>query len=106
MKEIATASRELEQAKMDVQLELFTKQMDYNRARDMQLSEQSLIINDNARLTIEKQSQVVQCLSNLSHVLSSGLHHRIAVHVAPVYRYPPAQAPFTIAPIDAQPRLP
>ena len=33
-----------------------------------------MLANDNAKLAIEKQAEVVRCLTELSHVLSRGMH--------------------------------
>ena len=47
--------------------------MDYQRERDRRLHESARLANSNARLAIEKQGEVVKCLSDLSIVLSAGL---------------------------------
>ena len=48
--------------------------MQYQREKDHRLHESSCIANENARLAIEKQGEVVKCLTQLSSVLSIGLH--------------------------------
>lgn len=73
MQEIADASRDLERSKIDVQLKLFTEQMSYQREKDRRMYENAAIANENARLSILKQGEMVSCLSQLSHVLSTGL---------------------------------
>jgi hypothetical protein len=73
MRDMATASRELERSKIDVQLKLFSEQMEYQREKDRRLYKNSLIANENARLAIIKQGEVVSCLAHLSTVLSMGL---------------------------------
>ena len=47
--------------------------MDYQREKDRRLHESSCIANENAKLAIEKQGEVVKCLAQLSSVLSMGL---------------------------------
>jgi len=74
MREMADASRDLERSKIDMQLKLFSEQMQYQREKDRRLHESSCIANENARLAIEKQGEVVKCLTQLSSVLSIGLH--------------------------------
>lgn len=54
MQDIAQSSRELERSKIDVQLRLFSEQMQYQREKDMRLYENALAANDNARLSIVK----------------------------------------------------
>lgn len=73
MQEIADSSRDLERSKIDVQLKLFTEQMSYQREKDRKMYENAAIANENARLAILKQGEMVSCLSQLSHVLSTGL---------------------------------
>jgi hypothetical protein len=74
MRDMASASRELERSKIDVQLKLFSEQMEYQREKDRRLYESSLIANKNARLAIINQGEVVSCLAQLSSVLSMGLN--------------------------------
>jgi len=50
--------------------------MEYNRERDRRLHENAVVVNENAKLAIEKQGQVVQCFAHIAHVLRSGLPHR------------------------------
>ena len=73
MKEMAEASRDLERSKIEVQLKLFAEQMQYQREKDLRLHQSSIIANENARLAILKQGEVVQCLAQLSSVLTMGL---------------------------------
>jgi hypothetical protein len=73
MRDMAESSRELERNKIEVQLKLFTKQMAYQREKDRRLYENVVIANENARLAILKQGEVVSCLAQLSYVLSKGL---------------------------------
>ena len=73
MREMAEASRDLERSKLEVQLKLFAEQMDYQREKDRRLHESSLIANENAKLAIEKQGEVMKCLTHLSSVLGVGL---------------------------------
>lgn len=73
MQEIADASREVERSKMEVQLRLFTEQMAYQREKDQRMYENAIVANENARLAILKQGEMVHCLSQLSTVLSNGL---------------------------------
>jgi hypothetical protein len=73
MKQMAEASRDLERSKIDVQLKVFTEQMDYQREKDRRLYENSRIAQENARLAIMKQGEIVGYLAKLSSVLSQGL---------------------------------
>jgi hypothetical protein len=74
MRDMATASCDLERSKIEVQLKLFLEQMEYQRKKDRRLYENSLIANENARLAILKQGEVVSCLAQLSNVLQIGLN--------------------------------
>ncbi len=38
------------------------------------------LANENSKLAIEKQGQVVQCLADLSTILSAGMHRRSTTH--------------------------
>ena len=69
MKEMAEASRELKRSKIEVQLKLFEEQMAYQRDKDRRLYENSVIANENARLAIQKQGEVVEVLAQLSKSL-------------------------------------
>jgi len=73
MREMAEANRDLERSKIEVQLKLFSEQMLFQQEKDHRLHESSRIANDNAKLAIEKQGEVVKCLAQLSHILSVGL---------------------------------
>lgn len=73
MQEIADSSRELERSKIEVQLKLFSEQMAYQREKDRRMYENATVANENARLSILKQGEMVNCLSQLSSVLSHGL---------------------------------
>jgi hypothetical protein len=73
MHDMAESSHELERNKIEVQLKLFTEQMAYQREKDRRLYENAVIANENARLAILKQGEVVSCLTQLSFVLSKGL---------------------------------
>jgi hypothetical protein len=46
----------------------------YQRERDRILYENSVTVNENAPLAIQKQGEVVSCLAQLSSVLSRGLN--------------------------------
>lgn len=77
MNQMADASRELENEKIEFQLKLFAEQLDYQRKRSMILQQTTRIANDNVRLAIDKQSGVVHCLSShlggLASIMSFGL---------------------------------
>ena len=73
MQDIVDASRDLERSKIGVQLKLFSEQMSYQREKDRRLYENAAIANDNAKLSILKQGEMVSCLSHLSTVLSNSL---------------------------------
>jgi hypothetical protein len=47
--------------------------MEYQREKDRRLYESSLIANENARLAIIKQGEVVSCLAQLSSVFIYGV---------------------------------
>ena len=72
--DMTEASRELEHSKIEVQLKLFTEQMVYQRENDCRLYESALTANENVRLAILKQGEVMSCLTHLSTILSRGLH--------------------------------
>ena len=71
MQDIADASRDLERSKIEVQLKLFSEKMSYQREKDRRLYTNAAIANDNTRLSILKQGEMVLCLSHLSTVLSN-----------------------------------
>jgi hypothetical protein len=73
MRDMSAVSRELERSKIEVQLKLFSEQMEYQRKKDRRLYESSLIANENARLAILKQGEMVSCLTQLSTILQVGL---------------------------------
>ena len=73
MQDIAESSRALERSKIDVQLQLFTEQMAYQREKDRRLYENGVAANENARLAIIKQGEIVHCLAHLSTVLGRTL---------------------------------
>ena len=58
---------------MEVQLQIFSERMLYEREKDRRTYDQALAVNENARLSILKQGEMVTCLANLSGVLSRGL---------------------------------
>ena len=47
--------------------------MAYAWEKDLRLHESSLMANENAKLAIEKQGDVVKCLTKLTYVLSRGM---------------------------------
>ena len=71
MQDIAESSRDLKRSKIEVQLKLFTEKMCYQQEKDRRLHENALMANENTRLSILKQAEMVSCLANLSNVLSS-----------------------------------
>lgn len=73
MHEIASANRDMERSKIEVQLKLFSEQMDYQREKDRRMYDNAAVANENARLAILKQGEMVNCLAQLSSVLSTGL---------------------------------
>jgi len=60
------SSRIVENSKIEVQLKLFSEQMQYQQDRDNRC-------HDISKLSILKQGEVVNCLSNLAAVLSAGM---------------------------------
>lgn len=76
---MAKASHDLERSKIEVELKLFSEQMDYQRERDRRLYENARLADMNAKLAIEKQHEVVKCLSDLANILSVGVHLSKAV---------------------------
>jgi len=89
MQTIAEASRDLERSKIEVQLKLFSEQMQYQREKDRRMYEHASIANENARLAILKQGEIVNCLAQLSSVLGQGLTmsntHGIPPEAEPVH---------------------
>ena len=73
MKDIAECSRDLERSKIEVQLKLFSEQMEYQRQKDHRLYVNSFVANENARFSILKQGEMVNYLAQLSSVLSKSL---------------------------------
>lgn len=65
MKDIAVARRELS-------MKQFSEQLEYQRERDRRLYENARLSNENAKLSIQKQGEVVDCLARLSTVMTSG----------------------------------
>ena len=80
MQEIAESSRALERSKIDVQLQLFTEQMAYQREKDRRLYKNAVQANENARLLIMKQGDIVNCLSHLSTVIGKSLFRSSSPH--------------------------
>lgn len=52
----------------EVQLRLFSKQMSFLREKDIRLNENAKVAQENARLAIEKQGELIRCLANMSAV--------------------------------------
>ena len=73
MQDIAESSRDLERSKIEVQLQLFSEQMAYQRKKDRRLYENVVLANENACLSILKQGEMVTCLAHLSGILSRSL---------------------------------
>ena len=73
IRDMAEASRDVERSKIEVHLKVFSQQMEYYRERDRRILDNAGVANLNARLAIEKQGEVVQCLLQLTNVLSAGL---------------------------------
>ena len=63
----------MERSKIEVQLKLFSEAMAYQRDKDRRNYEMTLAANENARLSILKQGEMVNCLDQLSGVLSKSL---------------------------------
>jgi len=76
LKEIAEVGR----SRMDLQLRLFTDQMDYQKERDLRLYENAILVNETAKLAVQKQSQVVSCLVHMSKVLTAGFAGRMPTY--------------------------
>lgn len=74
MQDIAELSRDLERSKMEVQLKLFSEQMAYQREKDRRLYETAITANENARLSVMKQGEIVNCLAQLSTVLDKSFN--------------------------------
>ena len=70
MQDITESSRDLERSKIDVQLKLFSEKMQYQREKDRRIYENAVAANENARLSILKQGEMVNCLAHLSSVFS------------------------------------
>lgn len=78
MLDIAECSRELERSKIEVQLKLFSEQMLYQREKDRRLYENAVASNENAKLSIIKQGEMVNYLAQLSGILNRSLNTSIA----------------------------
>ena len=78
MHDIAESSKALEQSKIEVQLKIFTEQMLYQREKDLRMYYQAKAANENAHLSIQKQAEIVHCLSQLSNVLGMSLQRSIS----------------------------
>ena len=63
----------MEKAKIDVQLQIFSQQMAYQRERDLRMHETSVWVNKNAWVALEKQGDMVKCLSELTSVIGKGM---------------------------------
>ena len=104
MKDIVESIRELERSKIDVQLKLFSEHMQYQREKDLRLYENTAAANENARLSISKQAEMVNCLPHLSTVLSrslimtSGQEPHYIPHSAPMPQSTPRPS-YTTAPM-------
>ena len=75
MKDMADASRGIELSKMEVQHKQFTEHMQYQRGKDIIAIEHAKTVNEIAKLAIEKQGEIVKCLTTLSLVMSAGMQH-------------------------------
>jgi hypothetical protein len=73
MKEMVGVTRKTESNRLDVQLKLFAEKMQYQREKDHHLYEQDLLASQKTCLAIAKQGELVQCLTEISTVLSVGL---------------------------------
>jgi hypothetical protein len=73
MQAMVGATKETETNRLEVQFKLFAEKMQYQREKDQKLYEHGLLAAENARLAIVKQGELVQCLSQISKVLSVGL---------------------------------
>jgi len=73
MQDIVDATLKLEKSKIDVQLKLFSEQMEYQREKDCHIYKSNMLVNENVRLAILKQGKMVSCLLQHSSVLSKGL---------------------------------
>ena len=96
IKEMAQSSKEVKTSKITMQLNLFSQQMEYQRDRDQRLYEASRLANDNAKLSIVKQGELVTCLSELSTALTTGFQVRHAMRRAsrvPIHCAPTADTP-------------
>jgi len=80
MREMALSSRDIERSKMDIQLKLFSKQMDYQQQKDWNLQKTSKTANENVKLSILKQGEIVQCLLHLAAILSVGSQLSTSTH--------------------------
>lgn len=80
MRKMALSSRDIERSKMDIQLKLFSKQMDYQQQKDRNLQKTSKTANENVKLSILKQGEIVQCLSHLATILSVGSQLSTSTH--------------------------
>ena len=47
--------------------------MAYQKERDLRMHETSIRVNENARVALEKQGDMVKCLSKLTSMISKGM---------------------------------
>lgn len=73
--------RDVESRKMELQKSLFGEQMQYQRDRDARLERHAKRVQQNAKLSIEKQGELTACLADLCAVMSgrSSFHSSRAV---------------------------
>jgi hypothetical protein len=73
IKELVGTTRESETNCLGVHLKLFAKKMVYQKEKDQRLYEQGQIAAENVRLVIQKQGELVKCLSTISNIICVGL---------------------------------
>ena len=107
MKETLDATWDIEMSKMETQMKFHNEQMAYQRNHDIRLQENACQTNLNAKLSIEKQAEVVHCLAQLASVLSANFHIRQALTMTtlPNYDLTPDAGPITVDEPQPPPEL-
>lgn len=81
MQGVAEASLLVERSKVDLQERSFDRHMAYLERRDQRLNENAAVVNENARLVVAKQGEMVSCLAQLTHVLVETIQKPLSENV-------------------------
>jgi hypothetical protein len=66
-------NKSTKEAKLEVQMRLFTEQMSFMLEKDQRINNNAKAAQENAKLAIEKEEELIRCLANISVVLGRGL---------------------------------